>query len=282
MKSKKQKENIREMLRAESLGNAKSSWGDFKRKLSDEFLTTKIPRLELTPTFAKGRGQGVGFRWLVPAFALFLIAGGFMIWHLQQKSLTGSPIVSSVHPGQVTKRAFRKGDVFKLERREIRFLQGNAELTQDGEKIILETASLTADFRLGQKVDMQIRHPLVSVAITGTQFIFTATAKRGNIRLNEGSLAIEYNGPTAKPEKITLKAPAAFTFSERKYEISVLKAAPVPGDKLLYRYDLVNGETFFAHQIRIDAKYHRVGVLGGSEQIIPVENILRVVAAENP
>lgn len=280
MKSKTQKDNIREMLEAERFGNADTAWGDFKRKLGDEFLAVKTPKLQMTPA---PRAPGVLFRWLAPAFALFVIAAGFTIWHVRQKGAGEAVVVKSVQPGKHSKaQAFHKGDVFKSGRREIRFLQGNAELTQSGGQIIIEATSLVADFRLREKVDMQIRHPLVSVAITGTQFIFDAAAKGGTIRLSEGSLAIEYHAPAAKSERITLKAPAQFSFSEKKFQVAGLNVPGPAADKVLYRYDLASGETFFAHQLTTNSKYHRVDVLGGKEQIIPVETIVRVEATENP
>lgn len=273
MKSRAQKENIREMLRAESPGDTQSPWGDFKRKLSDEFLSTKIPPLEIT---TPPRNK---VRWLVPAFTVFLIAVGIFFWRTQSGTEANTMLARSGSQGAV--REFKKGDVFTSERREIRFLKGSAAMTQEAERIRIDTTALTADFRLQQKVDMQIRHPLITVTITGTRFIFDATAKAGIIRLSEGSLAIQFHGAAGKPDNISLKAPAEFTFSDRKYRSSDVRPILPSGDKLLYRYDLVNGESFFAHQLKIDSKIHRVHLLGGSEQIIPVENIVRVVPAEN-
>lgn len=275
MKSKSQKANIREMLRAESLGDTKLPWGDFKRKLSDEFLAAEVPTLNIAPP-PRARKY---YRWLVPAFAMSLVIGGLFIWRLDSEMSGNTRIAGTVFPRGAQKREFKKGDIFKSERREIRFLEGGAEITRDGEKIRIETTALTADFRLKQKVDMQIRHPLVTVIITGTEFIFAATPKGGTIRLSEGSLVIEHHGASEK--KILLGAPAEFAFTASRHSVAPLKAG-VSQEKILYRYDLVNGETFFAYQVKVGAENHRVHLLGGSEQTIPVENILHVVAAENP
>ena len=47
---------------------------------------------------------------------------------------------------------------------EILLIGGNAQLTEDAGKVRIAATTLTADFRLREGVDMQIEHPLVTVA----------------------------------------------------------------------------------------------------------------------
>ncbi len=273
MSSAERKRRIREMLAAEGLVRGKAPqaskpWDDFKKQIRGEFSAAKPPRLQIQKP---ARTSGFWAWRLTPVFALLIFA---VVLYLRQSDPVKQPDVPVVK----AERSFRQGDVYKTEKREIRFLSGAATLKEEGGKIRILTSKLKADFRLRQKVDMQIEHPLVTVTITGTEFTFDTSAKRGSINLTEGRLRIDMkSSPGAEP--VLLVAPARFEFSETSHQI---KKAQAKAERLLYRYELQNGEVFFAHPISRDARIHKVEILGGKVAQIATEDIVRFAPVEAP
>jgi hypothetical protein len=274
MSTAKRKQRIREMLAAEGLVSGKAArasrpWEDFKKQVRGEFSTATPPRLEIQKP---ARAAGFWLWRLAPAFALLVFGVGLYLRQNPPAEQINPPVVKA------TERAFKRGDVYKSEKREIRFLGGNATLQEEGGKIRIAANTLKADFRLRQKVDMQIEHPLVTVTITGTEFTLDTSRKRGSINLTEGRLRIAVkSSPGAEP--VLLVAPTRFEFNETSHQI---KKAKPKVDRLLYRYELHNGEVFFAHQVSLDTRVHKVEILGGKVTQIAVEDILRLAPVELP
>jgi hypothetical protein len=275
MKNAERKARIRELLKAEGLDTDREirsikAWDDFKKQVKQEFLSAKSPRLEIY------RERQSFFRlWqLAPAFALVLL-GMFLFF---RQSATVKQENPAIVESKIPVKSFKQGDVFVSGKREIRFFSGSAMLTQTEDRIRIQTSELKANFKLRQKVDMQIEHPLVTVTITGTEFTLDTSAKRGSINLTEGRLRVDLKSSlAAKP--VFLVAPIRFEFSETFHQI---KKADRKEDRPLYRYELQNGEVLFAHRISSDARTHKVEILGGKVQQIATEDILRFGPVEKP
>ena len=276
MKSPKQKARIREMLRADA-GEKNASWAAFKQQVAREFEAEKAPPLEIAGGSRRTGRPRFAFAWLAPAFAVFLFGIGFILLrhiHIAHEK----PVVARVdNPAKATPRTMRRGDVYKAEKREIRFLRGNATLTENNDAITVAATNLKADFRLRQKVNMRIEHPLVAVTITGTEFTIDTVAKGGKINLTEGRLRIDLKSEGGEP--VLLVAPIRFEFSGKSHS---LKKAEPKTDKLLYRYELQNGEVFFGHPVRSDESSHTIEVLGGKVETIAASDLLRFAPVEKP
>ena len=278
MINSERKARIREMLKAEGLlpqdkTKPNASWNRFKK----EFYTnadTGIPRLEILPPREKKL-----VRWLLPVAALALAGIVFFLWQMQQGQPAIPQIVQNDTAPSTAARTYRKGDVYRSGKKEILLIGGNAQLTEDAGKVRIAATTLTADFRLREGVDMQIEHPLVTVTITGTEFLFSATGKGGSIDLRHGSLAIEFKGKD-RPERVQLKAPAKLLFTATSHEVRKSDSSQRTDDKPLFRYELLNGETFFAYQLQTGPLEHRVQLLGGGTQVLAVRDITSVSLAE--
>ena len=275
MKNAERKDRIREMLNAEGLltqGKAKpnASWNRFKK----EFYTnadTGIPRLEILPLREKKL-----VRWLLPVAALAIAGVVFFLWQMRQEQPASPQVGQNDTAPRTAASIYRKGDVYRSGKKEILLIAGNAQLTEDAGKVRIAATTLTADFRLRERVDMQIEHPLVTVTITGTEFLFSATGKGGSIDLKHGSLAIELKGK----DRVQLKAPAKLLFTATSHEVRKSDSSQRTDDKPLFRYELLNGETFFAYQLQTGPLEHRVQLLGGGTQVLAVRDITSVSLAE--
>lgn len=271
MKTPEQKARIREMLRAEA-GEKNPVWDAFRRQLGNEAQAASIPPLEIK----HAQRSRLAPRWLASVAAVLVLGIGLLVWRLAFSGGVNPPIAKINTLPPVTVRQLGKGDVFVSGKREIRFFGGNATLSENHGRIEIAASELKAAFRLRQKTDMKIEHPLVSVAITGTEFIFDASRGRGVIELTEGSLAVTLK---REAKRVLLKAPARLEFSETGHKLK--EENSVPG-KILYRYDLTNGESFFAHPVRRGASSHTVEVLGGKTEEIRLEDIVRFEPVEKP
>lgn len=271
MKTPEQKARIREMLRAEA-GEKNPVWDAFRRQLGNEAQAASVPPLEIK----HAPRSGFATRWLAPVAALLVLGIGLLVWRLAFSGSVNPPVAKKETVQQVIARQLGKGDVFVSGKREIRFFGGNATLSENQGRIEITASELKAAFRLRQKTDMKIEHPLVSVTITGTEFIFNAARGRGAIELTEGSLAVTLK---REAKRVVLKAPARLEFSETGHQLKEEK--PAPG-KILYRYDLANGESFFAHPMRRGPTSHTVEVLGGKTEEILLEDIVRFEPVEKP
>lgn len=278
MKNNERKARIREMLKAEGLlpqdkTKPNASWNRFKK----EFYTnadTGIPRLEILPLREKKL-----VRWLLPVAALAIAGVVFFLWQMRQEQPASPQVGQNDTAPRTAASIYRKGDVYRSGKKEILLIAGNAQLTEDAGKVRIAATTLTADFRLRERVDMQIEHPLVTVTITGTEFLFSATGKGGTIDLRHGSLAIEFKGKDST-ERLQLKAPAKLLFTAKSHEVKKSDSSQRTDDKPLFRYELLNGETFFAYQLQTGPLEHRVQLLGGSAQVLAVRDIASVSPAE--
>lgn len=282
MKDPQRKTRIREMLNAEGLAGQRAAeknprWTAFKNLLGAEIAAKNIPELEITDL---PKAVTNTRRWLVPAAALVLAGTIFYAWYLNGVPREIPASTKAIAPIKIASRPYKTGDVFRSGKREIRFLGGNATLSESDEKIRIETTALRADFRLGEKVDMQIRHPLIVVTVTGTSFVFDAKATGGSINLDHGSLAVDLLHPTRATKTITLKAPAELVFSKETHTVTALPLKKWHAEKPLFRYEMRNGETFYAHQLSIDALSHKVELLGGKTQVVAVADIMQVAPSD--
>lgn len=271
MKTPEQKERIREMMRADA-GEKNPVWDAFRRQLGNEAQAVSVPPLEIR----HAPRSRLTTRWLAPVAAVLVLGVGLLVWRLAFSGSVNPPVAQNETVQPVPARQLGKGDVFISEKREILFFGGNATLRENQGRIEIAASELKAAFRLRQKTDMKIEHPLVSVAITGTEFIFDAARGHGVIELTEGSLAVTLK---REAKSVTLRAPARLEFSETGHKLKAEK--PSPG-KILYRYDLANGESFFAHPVRHGKASHTVEVLGGKTEEIPLEDIVRFEPVEKP
>lgn len=278
MKNAERKTRIREMLNAEGLlpqGKPKpnASWNRFRKEFHTN-ADTGIPGLEILPPRKKKL-----VRWLMPVAALLIAGIVFFLWQLRQ----GQPATPQVAQNDSAPRnaatTYHKGDVYRSGKKEILLIAGNAQLTEDAGKVRIAATTLTADFRLRERVDMQIQHPLITVTITGTEFLFSATGKGGSIDLRHGSLAIDFKGKDSS-ERVQLKAPAKLLFTAKSHQVKKYDSSQPAGDKPLFRYELLNGETFFAYQLQAGPLEHKVQLLGGGTQTLAVRDIASVSLAE--
>lgn len=278
MKDAERKARIRAMLQAEGLGGAQKApadkaWGEFRQRLRDELQSEKPPRLAI-------RSNRPGFfrLWqLVPAFALLLLG---MLFYFRNGNVAknDAPVVAEKKnlPAK-TIRTMKKGDVFVAEKRRIRFSGGDAKLSEEQGRYVLEATELRADFRLKQKTDLKIEHPLIRVTVTGTEFSVDATAAGGSLNLTEGSLRIDLKTDAAAP--VLLTAPARFEFGGKFHRV---KKTGLQKDRILYRYEMKSGEVFFAHQIGRPGETHKLELLGGKTEVIRTEDILRFAPVAEP
>lgn len=278
MKNAERKTRIREMLSAEGLlpqakTKPNASWNRFKKEFHTS-ADTAIPRLEILPPREKKL-----VRWLLPVAALAIAGVVFFLWQMRQEQPAMSQVVQNDTAPRTAGSTYRKGDVYRSGQKEILLIAGNAQLTEDAGKVRIAATTLTADFRLRERVDMQIEHPLVTVTITGTEFLFSATGKGGSIDLRHGSLAIEFKGKDSS-ERVQLKAPAKLLFTAKSHQVKKSDSYQPTDDKRLFRYELLNGETFFAYQLQAGAVEHRVQLLGGGTQTLAVRDIASVSLAE--
>lgn len=277
MKNTERKARIREMLKAEGLltqGKTapNADWTRFRRELnlSGDGLP---PQLEILPP----RKSSLT-RWLLPVAALAVAGIVFFAWRSQQGKPVAPVVAKENIAPNTAARKLAKGEVYRAGKREIRLIAGSATLTEVAGKMRIAATSLTADFKLGERVDMQIEHPLVRVTITGTEFLFSATEKGGSINLRHGSLAIDLKQANAGP--IKMKAPAKLVFTAKSHELISPERTPRTDGKALMRYELLNGETFFAYQLKVDPQEHKVQLLGGKAQTVAVREIASVSPAE--
>ncbi len=278
MKNSERKARIREMLHAEGLLTrgepaANADWGRFKREFNSG-AGDITPQLEILPP-RKSRVV----RWLLPVAALAVAGIVFYTWRLQHAKPLDSQMVQNDTAPKTTAVALARGDIYRSGKREIRLIAGNARLTDISGKMRIDATTLTADFRLGERVDMQIEHPLITVTITGTEFLFVATGKGGTIDLRHGSLAIDFKGEHGA-KTMQLKAPAKLLFTADSHQVKKSRGPAAPDGKPLFRYELTNGETFYAYQIQASALEHRVQLLGGGKQTLAVADIASVSVAE--
>lgn len=277
MKNTERKARIREMLKAEGLiapdkVAPNADWNRFKRELNSN-IDQIPPQLEILPP----RKKNVA-RWFIPIAALAIVGVVFFLWQIQQQPLTPQAVQKET-ASNTALRTLGKGEVYRSGKREIRLIAGSANLKETAGKVRIAATSLTADFRLGERVDMQIEHPLITVTITGTEFLFSATGKGGSIDLRHGSLAIEFKGK-GKPERVLMKAPAKLLFTAKSHHVKKSDMPQRADGKLLYRYELLNGETFFAYQLQAGTHEHKVQLLGGRAQTVAVRDIASVLPAE--
>ncbi len=277
MTNTERKARIREMLKAEGLlTQGKSApnddWIRFKRGLNPK-ADIMPPQLEILPPRKKQMA-----RWLLPIAALAMAGVVFFLWQIQQRQPAIPQVVQKYAMPNTAARMLGKGEVYRAGKREIRLLAGQANLTEAAGKVRIAATTLTADFRLNERVDMQIEHPLITVTITGTEFMFSATALGGSIDLRHGSLEIDLKH--AGGGRIQLKAPARLMFNAKSHAVKTAEKSARTDGKSLYRYELMNGETFFAYQLQVGAVEHRVQLLGGNAQTIPVRDIASVSPAE--
>lgn len=278
MKNTERNARIREMLKAEGLltpdkGAPNAEWTRFKRELNSS-ADGIPPQLEILPP----RKSPVT-RWLLPVAALAVVGMVFFLWQMQQGQPATPQVVKKDNAPDTAARTLGKGEVYRSGKREIRLIAGSANLKETAGKVRIAATNLTADFRLGERVDMQIEHPLIAVTITGTEFLFSATGKGGSIDLRHGSLAIEFKGKDSA-ERLQLKAPAKLLFTAKSHQIKNTDLLQRADGKPLYRYELVNGETFFAYQLQAGALEHKVQLLGGGTQTLTVRDIASVSLAE--
>lgn len=265
------------MLKAEGLLTPNkmapnADWTRFKRELNSSAEGIP-PQLEILPP----RKSPVT-RWLLPVAALAIVGVVFFLWQIQQQPLTPQ-VVQKDTARSTAARTLGKGEVYRAGKQEIRFIAGSANLTEVAGKVRIAATSLTADFKLGERVDMQIEHPLITVTITGTEFLFSANGKGGSIDLRQGALAIEFKGKD-KTERLLMKAPAKLFFTAKSHQVKKSDMPQRADGKPLYRYELVNGETFFAYQLQAGTHEHKVQLLGGSAQTVVVRDIASVSPAE--
>lgn len=278
MKNAERKARIRAMLHAEGLasGETKSSekgWSDFRKQIREELHAEKLPQLVIRRDY-----HSLFRRWqLVPVFALLLLG---ILFYFRNAGITKNAapaIAENQNPAKKTIRNMKKGDVFAAEKRRIRFSGGEAKLTEDEGRYLVETSELKADFRLKQKTDLKIEHPLIRVTVTGTEFSVDAKATGGSLNLREGSLRIDLK--TETQQSVVLTAPARFEFSGKAHRV---KKTETLKDKTLYRYELKSGEVFFAHLLARSDATHTIELLGGKTEVVPVAEILRFAPVAEP
>ena len=277
MKNSGRKARIREMLNAEGLltqdkTTPNASWNRFKREFQTD-ATTHTPQLEILPPREKSLA-----RYLLPVAALVVAGVVFFLWRWQTQQATLPTVAQAEVVPKTAARTFSKGDVYRSGKREILLMAGDAQLTETAGKVRIAATTLTADFRLRERVDMQIEHPLITVTITGTEFLFAVTPKGGSIDLRHGSLAIDLKQEHSG--RIRLRAPAKLVFTVKSHEVISPDKSGRSDSKPLYRYELLNGETFFAYQVQVSPPEHRVQLLGGGAQTVAVRDIASVSLAE--
>lgn len=276
MKDAERKARIRAMLAAEDLAtghdrNIAAAWQKFKTQAVAEAEPVEIPPLRIVRRkFWHEKPQ------IFAAAALLFVVGAVYLFNAGFRNNQTPPVAGSAATAVASRQHLARGAVFRQERRQITVLSGAADLAQaaDG-RFEIQTTALQARFRLNQPTDLVIRHPLLTVTVTGTEFIFAADANTGSVRLTEGKLRIRYRGASTDT---LLVAPAMYRFTETAgWQQTQNETA---NDRKLLRYDLVSGETFFAWQISAGTKTHEVQLLGGKKRTIPVEEIFRAEIAE--
>lgn len=270
MKSSGKKARIREMLAAESGKTPHTDWARFKQQIRREVVSNEIPQLEI----ADQKTTSI-MKWL-PAIAAVIVAG-VVLFSLREPAheKTNNELLTQKSEAVVAPRTMQRGDVYRSGRREIHFLSGAAQFKAHDNRLFIEATNLKADFKLNQKTDLTIQHPLITVTVTGTQFVFDATASGGRIRLTQGSLRINLKNPTM-PNPVLLTAPVLFEFADKTHHTKPIAQKKTALDKPLYRYELTNGEVLYAEQLATNEQIHRVQLLGGKEQVIAVGDIASV------
>lgn len=266
------KERIRAMLDAEKGRLDDQNWNAFRHEMRKGIEMGEIPELHIAQ-------RRPWLSYLAPIAAACVIAIGLFYWHLGQSRTTQPTFTEEVKKTSAN-LALRPGEAYRKGKREIRLLAGQATLSELNQRFHITGRELRADFLLREKTDLVIEHPLVTVQVTGTQFLFDARATRGRIDLREGRLRVKYHGRQGKEKEVLLVAPAKFIFSERGYTESDEKKTGLEQDKPLFRYELVSGEVFYAEQLSLSPTEHRVQLLGGKEQTIRVADITSVTRTQ--
>ena len=276
MKNTERRALIREMLNAEGLltqGSQKpsASWNRFKREFGTD-ANIHTPQIEILPP------KQSALRWLAPIAAVVIAGVVFFLWRLQTGQQVNPVVVQNDALPKTAATTLRKGEVYRSGKKQIRLIAGNATLAETDGKVRIAATTLTADFTLRERFDMQIEHPLLTVTITGTEFLFAVTPRGGSIDLRHGSLAIDLKEPRA--ERVQLRAPAKLVFTAASHQLFVPEKSESNTGKQLYRYELLNGETFFAYQLQVGALEHKVQLLGGKTQTVIVREIGSVSLVE--
>lgn len=263
------------MLAAEGLLPAQKSlpnenWQRFKAAFAPPL--TPQPVVELK--YRRARKLYRALPWA--AAALLGLASAF--WWIQNKTPVSES--STIVRASSASTKFSRGEIYRHGKKEIRLMAGDAQISEASGTILVAAQTLKADFRLHEKTSMRIEHPLVSVAITGTEFIFDASPGHGTIVLRHGSLSVIFRNPQQGEDTLRMTAPAKLTFTQTRHTLDTKVVATDTSDKPLFRYELSDGETFYAFQLATSRELHRVHLLGGKEQVVRVGDIVRVTQME--
>lgn len=273
MKTPEQKARIREMLRADA-GEENPQWRKFTA-----FLKTQLAENETPPKLCYRNQQLSAWRFALPALAALLVVAVFIFTHYftGRNGITPPPsekLAGSNSTG--TKKLLRKGELYATQGREIRLLRGEVVLQEKDNRIAIAAEELKATFRLRKKTDLKIEHPLIHVTVTGTVFTLAADRQQGALELIEGSLLVALRHPH---KELALKAPARLAFNHKGYTLHAVKPSK---DKILYRYDLANGESFFAYPVREEGGRHVVELLGGGRVRVNAGDLKAFGPVETP
>lgn len=265
------------MLAAEGLLPAqKSLLNENWRRFKAAFAPPRTPQPVVELKYRRARKFYRALPWA--AAALVLVGFSIAFWFIQSESRTAEK--STIARTNIAPKKFSHGEIYRHGKKEIRFMAGDAQISETRGTIRVAAETLKADFRLHEKTDMRIEHPLVSVAITGTEFVFDASPARGTIVLRHGSLSITFRNPQQGEDTLRMTAPAKLDFTQTRHTLDRKVVATDTSDKPLFRYELADGETFYAFQLATSRERHRVHLLGGKEQIVRVGDIVRVTQME--
>lgn len=279
MKTPRQKSLIREMLRAEGLRKPTADapdladWQRFKAEMRTQMQEQTVPELLLhaprkTPVWV----------WRLAPVAAFLIMGLiFQFWYHFPQNKDGSR-QADTNVEVTAKKPMREGDVWKHGKNRIDFTSGHAQLTMtDAAEIEIETVILSANFSLPERVKLQIRHPLVLVTVTGTEFALQASENGGSIDLRKGSLRIRHS---SAHNETRLKAPGRFVFSETSYKV-ITREKSRAHQSARFHYQLMTGEMLYARQLHTDERIHRIELSDGSVRTLRVNEIAGIQPADD-